>query len=191
MVDTSGSMEASPQKSGWGITLSAAAYAVDVIPASASCELVTFSDKIRRESSDFENRNLVGTRVLDLAKKQPKGRTSLFDSIDQVRAESKELQFGDGIYVVTDGGDNKSRVSLPKLKEELIRREIRVFVFLVEREGRQSDEEISGASKVEELPNPPAELSCGFLWLKSRGAGGHNWTGWLRKSLVKSREYTA
>ena len=49
MVDSSGSMESSPQKGGWGITLPAAAYAVDVLPASASTALVTFSDKLRRE----------------------------------------------------------------------------------------------------------------------------------------------
>jgi hypothetical protein len=73
MVDTSGSMEASPQKSGWGITLPAAAYAVDVLPASASPALVTFSDKLWLESSDFENPTLVGARVLDLAKRQPTG----------------------------------------------------------------------------------------------------------------------
>jgi len=149
MVDSSGSMEASPQKSGWGITLPAAAYAVDAVPASASLALVTFSDKLRRESSDFENRKLVGGRVLDLAKRQPKGPTSLFDSIDQVLVEFKELHFGDAIYLVTDGGDNKSRISLRKLEEELISRGVRVFVFLVMRGVSRTEEEMSGASQMD------------------------------------------
>jgi len=144
MVDSSGSMEASPQKSGWGITLPAAAYAVDVLPASASPALVTFSDKLRRESSDFENRKLVGARVLNLAKRHPEGPTSLFDSIDQVLVEFQELHFGDAIYLVTDGLDNKSRISLPKLEKELISRGVRVFVFLVVREGSRTEEEMSG-----------------------------------------------
>ena len=149
MVDSSGSMEASPQKTGWGITLPAAAYAVDVLPASASPALVTFSDKLRLESSDFENRKLVGARVLHLAKRQPRGPTSLFDSIDQVLVEFKELHFGDAIYVVTDGGDNKSKISLPKLEEELISRGVRVFVFLVVRARSRTEEEISGASQMD------------------------------------------
>ena len=149
MVDSSGSMEASPQKSGWGITLPAAAYAVDVVPASASLALVTFSDKLRRESNDFENRKLVGGKVLDLAKRQPKGPTSLFDSIDQVLVEFKELHFGDAIYLVTDGRDNKSRISRRKLEEELISRGVRVFVFLVGRGGSRTEEEMSGASQMD------------------------------------------
>lgn len=149
MVDTSGSMEASPQKHGWGIGLPAAAYAVEVVPASAASELVTFSDTLRRESSDFEDLKLVGARVLDLAKRQPKGRTSLFDSIEQVVIEFKELHFGDAIYVVTDGGDNRSTVSLPKLKEELISRGIRVFLFLVARGGPRTEEEMSGAAEMD------------------------------------------
>jgi hypothetical protein len=149
MVDSSGSMEASPQKSGWGITLPAAAYAVDVLPASASSALVTFSDNLRRESSDFENRKLVGARVLDLANRQPKGPTSLFDSIDQVLVEFKELHFGDAIYLVTDGMDNKSRISLPKLEKELISRGVRVFVFLIARARSRTEEEMSGASQMD------------------------------------------
>lgn len=149
MVDTSGSMEASPQKRGWGSGLPAAAYAVEVVPASASSELVTFSDELRRESSDFENRKLVSARVLDLAKRQPKGRTSLFDSIERVLIEFKELHLGDAIYVVTDGGDNRSTGSLPKLKEELISRGIRVLLFLVARGGPQTEEEMSGAAELD------------------------------------------
>jgi len=149
MVDTSGSMEASSQKSGWGITLLAAAFAADVVPASAAAALATFSDKLRRESSDFENRQLVGARVLDLAKRHPEGPTSLFDSIDQVLIEFKELNLGDAIYVVTDGGDNKSRISLRRLEEQLISRGVRVFVFLVLQGGSRTEEEVSGASQMD------------------------------------------
>jgi hypothetical protein len=149
MVDSSGSMEASPQESGWGVTLPAAAYAVDVLPASASPAVVTFSDKLRLESSGFENRKLVGARVLDLAKRQTKGPTSLFDSIAQVLLEFKELHFGDAIYVVTDGGDNKSRISLPKLEEGLISRGVRIFVFLVVGRRFRTEEEKIGASQMD------------------------------------------
>jgi VWA domain containing CoxE-like protein len=145
MVDSSGSVEASPQQSKWGIALPAAAYAAYVVPASASSELTTFSDKLRRESSDFENRKVVQTRIFDLAKRQPKGRTSLFDSVHQVLTEFKELHFGDAIYIVTDGGDNNSRISRAKVTEELISRGIRAFVFLVQQRPPQTEEERSGA----------------------------------------------
>jgi hypothetical protein len=144
MLDSSGSLQASDQQSRWGIGLPAAAYAANVVPASASSELVTFSDKLHRESSDFENRKLVQGRIFDLAKKQPKGRTSLFDSVHQVLAEFKELQSGDAIYLVTDGGDNKSRISRTEVTGELISQGIRVFVFLVVQGTPQTEEERSG-----------------------------------------------
>ena len=145
MLDSSGSLQASEQQSRWGIGLPAAAYAANVVPASASSQLVTFSDKIRRESSDFENRKVVQGRIFDLSKKQPKGRTSLFDSVHQVLAEFKELHSGDAIYLVTDGGDNKSKISRAEVTDELISRGIRVFVFLVAQGTPQTEEERSGA----------------------------------------------
>jgi hypothetical protein len=145
MLDSSGSLGASLQQSRWGIGLPAAAYAANVIPASASSELVTFSDKLHRESSDFENRNLVQSRIFGLAKKEPKGHTSLFDSIHQVLTEFNELHSGDAIYLVSDGGDNNSRISRGQAIDELISRGIRVFVFLVYQGTPQSEEERSGA----------------------------------------------
>jgi len=152
MVDTSGSMEASEQKRGWGVALPAAAYAVDAVPASASVALATFSDKLQQESSDFENPKIVGGRVLDLKSRQPQGMTRLFDSIHQVLVDFTELRSGDAIYVVTDGGDNKSRISQVKLIQELIVRGIRVFVFLVQRPNEpQTVEERSGAYQMEDL----------------------------------------
>lgn len=144
MVDSSGSVEASPQQRGWGLAVPAAAYAAYVVPASASSELVTFSDKLLRESSDFENRKVVQAKVFDLAKRQPKGRTSLFDSVHQVLTEFNELHFGDAIYIVTDGGDNNSRISRRKVIEELISRGVRAFVFLVQQGTPQTEEERRG-----------------------------------------------
>jgi hypothetical protein len=146
MVDSSGSLEASPQQSGWGIALPAAAYAASVVPESASSELITFSDKLRRESGDFENRKVVQARIFDLAKRKPNGGTSLFDSVHQVLTEFKELHFGDAIYIVTDGGDNNSRISRANVAKELISRGIRVFVFLVQQRPPVTEEEKSGAS---------------------------------------------
>ena len=145
MLDSSGSLEVSTQQSRWGIGLPAAAYAANVIPASASSELVTFSDKLQRESSDFESRKVVQARIVDLVKKHPKGRTSLFNSVHQVLTEFKELQRGDAIYLVTDGGDNNSRISSAEVLEELINRGIRVFVFLVVQGTPDTEEERRGA----------------------------------------------
>jgi hypothetical protein len=75
-------------------------------------------------------------------KGNPRGPTPLFDSMAQVLVEFKELHVGGAICVVTDGGDNKSRISLPKLEGELISRGVRVFVVLVVRGGSRTEEEM-------------------------------------------------
>ena len=147
MVDSSGSMEP-PHKNGWGLTIPAAVFAASVIPESASSALVTFSEKLHRESNDFENRKRLEASILGLAKERPKGETALFDSIHRALIVFPELRFGDAIYIVTDGGDNKSKISLAKLEEETLSRGVRVFVFLVSRGGFRTVEESSGASQV-------------------------------------------
>lgn len=151
MVDTSGSM--APPGRGWGLTLPAAGYAVEAIPANASSTLVTFADKVESGAKTFEEKPATIAAVLELAKVQPKGSgsTALFDSIDHVLAEFQELRFGDAIYLVTDGGDNRRRVSLPQLEEKLISRGIRALVFLVVKGGFQTHEEAEGVSEVEAL----------------------------------------
>jgi hypothetical protein len=63
------------------------------------------------------------------------------------------LAFGDAIYVVTDAGDNKSRMSIAQLKQELTSRGIRIFAFVLQHEGPQSEEENEGASELEDLAN--------------------------------------
>jgi hypothetical protein len=152
MIDSSGSMEASLQKRGWGVGLATADYAVDVVPASATVALVTFSDKLQRESSGFENPKVVGTRVVDLKRTEPHRMTRLFDSIHQVLTDFTELQSGDAIYLVTDGGDNKSVISPGKLRQELIVRGIRVFLFLVSSLNVfHTAEELDGASEIQRL----------------------------------------
>lgn len=148
LVDSSGSMQ--PQQTrGWGMTIAAAAYAVDVIPPSASSELITFSDKLQHESSGFENRKLIGARVLDLAKREPRGRTSLFDTINET-VQSGDLRFGDAIYLVTDGDDTQSKISLRKVNQDVISRGIRIFVFLVTN-GFHTEEEVAGVSQMEAI----------------------------------------
>jgi hypothetical protein len=151
LVDSSGSMEASPQRAGWGVALPAAAYAVDVIPANASAMLVTFSDKLVKQSSNFENREAVGKKVLALAKTPPGGPTSLFGSMNQILGDFPELKSGDAIFVVTDGADNKSETSIHVLSDKLASRGLRLFVFLASRKSFETEEEKSGAVEMEKL----------------------------------------
>jgi hypothetical protein len=91
---------------------------------------------------------MVRARLLDLKKRQPQGATLLWDSIRQILVDFTELQLGDAIYVVTDGGDNRSKIPPAQLRQELIVRGVRIFAFLV---GQPLTVEEGGAGRMEEL----------------------------------------
>lgn len=183
MVDTSGSMSPSPQRSGWGIALRTAAFAYASIPSDSSVALVTFGDKVRGVSDGFQNRPTVGRRMLDLAKQEPTGRTALFDSIDQALSLLRVPQLGDAIYLVTDGGDNKSQVSIRKLKEKLAVHGVRVFVFLVPIDGVMTVEEAEGQSQMRDL----AEYTGGYVIRAPWHEIGTNDKAWLTRVATQIR----
>ena len=183
MVDMSGSMNPSPQRSGWGIALRTAAFAYASIPPDASVALVTFGDKVQGVSEGFLDRAKVGIRMLDLAKLEPTGRTALFDSIDQALSLLQVPQLGDAIYLVTDGGDNRSQVSIRKLKEKLAVHGVRVFVFLVPIEGVMTVEEGEGQSQMGEL----AEYTGGYVIRAPWHEIGTNDEAWLTRVATRIR----
>jgi hypothetical protein len=130
MVDTSARMRTSPWESSLRVVLTVAEFAANTLPSESSALLLTFGDDVIPESDEFETRQQVGQRILDLSEKKPRGRTLLFDAIDKALATFGDAQFGDSIYLVTDGGDDGSKISYSKIREKLAQRGVRVFVFL-------------------------------------------------------------
>lgn len=122
---------------------------------------------------------------LDLAKTEPQGRTALFDSVDQALSLFCTPQPGDAIYVVSDGGDNRSRVSFSKLKEKLVSHGVRVFVFALPVEQfRTTSEEHYSEDRMEGL----AEFSGGYVirvpWSEIAGKE----QSWLERSAIQIRD---
>jgi len=131
LVDTSASMSGSPQDHRWGVGLLASGFASDAVPLNAAVMLLTVGEKITQKSKDFQTRSEVQQEILSLKDQAPAGRTPLLDSIERAASMFGVPQFGDAIYLVSDGGDNKSTVTLSKLQPQLIERGIRVFSFSV------------------------------------------------------------
>ena len=149
LIDASGSMGPSVQGSGWGIGLPAAKFAADALPPGASVALGTFSEHL--ELSEFQDQTSLTNQVLALGKQEPSHRTALYDAVSNASSRFKTPQFGDTIFVVTDGGDNHSSIRLPKLEDELVARGVRVFVFLVANQQIRTAEERQGPVDMEEL----------------------------------------
>lgn len=131
LIDTSGSMSASGQDHRWGLGLLISGFAADTVPINAAVILVTVGEKVTQQSKDFETRAKVQQRVLALKDEVPAGRTPLLDSIENAISIFGVPRFGDAIYLVSDGGDNRSTVTLSKLQPQLIEQGIRVFAFEV------------------------------------------------------------
>ncbi|MBZ5650878.1 MAG: hypothetical protein LAO18_10380 [Acidobacteriia bacterium] len=121
--------------------------------------------------------------MLDVAKQEPTGRTALFDSIDQALSLFQITQLGDAIYLVTDGEDNKSQVSIRKLKEKLAVHGVRVFVFLVPIDGVMTVEEAEGQSQMGEL----AEYTGGYVIRAPWQEIGTNDEAWLTRVATRIR----
>ena len=150
LVDTSGSMRPPNGEHISGIGLETAKFAADSIPPGSSLALGTFSEQL--QLSEFQDTTGPTKPYLALGKLKPQHRTALYDAVSNASSRFKTPLFGDTIYVVTDGGDNHSSISLPQLEDELIAHGVRVFVFLAY-EGMRflTPEEREGPTNMEEL----------------------------------------
>lgn len=151
MLDTSGSMSAHSTRNAWGTTLATASFAVEAIPDSSTAALAIFAREVHRESPDFESRDAVAQRVLNLKVREPYGATALYRSLERALDDSTELRFGDIIYLVTDGGNNEGNATRSDAARKLIARGIRVFVFLVESDQPLTPEESAGQAEIQGL----------------------------------------
>jgi hypothetical protein len=163
LTDTSGSM--GPPKGGprWGIGLQIAEFAAAAISPEASVALGTFGEHL--QVSEFQNRTSIVEQVLALRKIEPKGKTALYNALSSTSSLFKRPQFGDSIYLVTDGGDNHSSVDLRQLEDDLIARGVRVFVFLVSANTPyHTPEEREGPDNMADLARTTGGILISLQW---------------------------
>ena len=127
LADTSGSMGGLSQN--WRNSLLAVGFALDSLPPHSPVALATFSNKT--DVSGFGDPEQIRQKLSALAESKPHGTTALYDAINTASQLFGAPQFGDTIYLVTDGGDNHSVAGLKVVANKLINRGIRVFAFVV------------------------------------------------------------
>lgn len=74
-------------------------------------------------------RRLEGLRTLELPTKGSR-RTAVYDAIHSALLMLNPPQFGDVVYAITDGEDNRSRQREGQLERGLLDRQARLFVFM-------------------------------------------------------------
>jgi hypothetical protein len=133
LLDTSSSM-LGVDSGKWPLALRVAQDIVKSFPLRYHISLYTFSAGIEL-SLDSGSREALLAKLQELAparKALPGGLrlTALFDSIDIAIAGQSPLERGDVLYVITDGGDNRSQKRIRVAESELLSKGIRLFAFL-------------------------------------------------------------
>jgi hypothetical protein len=164
LVDTSGSMGGISQR--WKNSLLAVGFALDSLPPHSPVALVTFSNKT--DVWGFGDPEQIRQKLLALTQSKPHGATALYDAIHAASRLFGTPQFGDTIYIVTDGGDNHSAASLKLLVNTLIQHGIRIFAFVVR-----------PAPGDPAPPSPEVQAGVDFIeFVKSTGGG------WIEAQLT-------
>ena len=154
VLDASGSMA-----SKWQRTVEFAVQIVQDSPSSTEFALVIFAgDELRTVEFGKTGPEFI-TEIMSFKNVQPSGRTGLRDAMWKAVSMFQPSRAGDTIVVVSDGGDNQSKVSLRRLREAMWSREIRVmFAELM-------DHDFSGETELGDAADLGwfAESSGGFL----------------------------
>jgi len=143
VLDTSGSMSGKMDKA----RLAARAFWQAANPEDEAF-LVTFSDRAELQG-DFTNDIAdIQSRLLFAA---PKGKTALIDAVDLAMRHLKSAQnTRKALLVISDGGDNNSRVSKSELLRYAKEADVQIYGIGIH-DGSSSPEEMSGPLLLEQL----------------------------------------
>ncbi|HST08861.1 MAG TPA: VWA domain-containing protein [Terriglobales bacterium] len=140
LIDLSGSMR-TPGK--LKVVSELARGFVDASPANSPFSLLTFGNPLD-DQLGFPASKEVILQKLQAIKREPPGTkggyTALFDAMTKAIEMFGSAQPGDVVFLVSDGGDNRSRTRMRDVKRLLLERGIRLFC-LVPFEGSLKDEE--------------------------------------------------
>lgn len=146
LLDLSGSAEKSAELA----RVVAGNFAVSVQPVKPRIALVLFSGRII-DSLDFTHSP---SEIINKLTHLPpgKGTTALLDSIDYAAGLFQRSEPGDAIYLISDGGDNYSKLHVGSLEKKLLANGIRLFAFYTQ--GKltpESEEDRQGAALLASL----------------------------------------
>jgi hypothetical protein len=171
LLDMSGSMAGEPDNKKWWIAREALEDLLAETPSDVSIALLTFSDHVR-DVFDFSQKRTSMAVWLKQGEShggddRVRGRTAIFDALLAATKMLGSARPGDAIYVITDGGDNSSRLLATNIRKLLLQSGIRLFVFLFA-EQRWPGETQSGTDSLMEI----ARATGGFVFgISARRSG--------------------
>jgi hypothetical protein len=115
---------------------------------------MTFADRVempaplsadRRLAEEWLDSNTAGQAV------SVKGRTAMYAAIEAAEKQLEPTQPGDAIYIITDAGENASKVRGSDVEKSLVAAGIRLFAFLLVSSGPRTEEETEGTNELQLL----------------------------------------
>jgi hypothetical protein len=135
LLDTSGSMRKGVYSSGKAsLAYWVVADAITRLPADVSIAVVDFNERVDRKLDFSVSRGRVASEIKERAKSPDssmRGKTALFDAIENVLDQVPNPTPGDAIYVITDGVDNRSHIGVAQLEKRLQQVGVRLHLFLL------------------------------------------------------------
>ena len=129
LLDVSGSMTEK-----WQVARAAAWDLVATLQPGSRASLMTFSEKAEIETALSPNLKVIQDWVTNQTAGPPKslrGRTALYAAVQAAVAQLQPTEPGDAIYVISDGGENASRVNKPRVEEALSSAGVRLFGLII------------------------------------------------------------
>jgi hypothetical protein len=127
VLDASGSMG-----NKWGLEIYEAEGLLSTDPDS-SFALITFATHIRDRIDFTQGRKKISDELAGLqspAKAGPEGRTALRDALTAAVDLLRPAQLGDAIYLISDGGENASKVKDTQFRDVLVSAGVRLFALI-------------------------------------------------------------
>jgi hypothetical protein len=174
ILDFSSSMRTAPGK--WRVVEAVSLGLVEAASRADPLAFVTFDENVIN-SFGFSTPKEMLTEAIEQLKghaDRKLRRTALFDAVYSTIDSFGSPQPGDTIFLVTDGGDNRSRRTLPEIQNLLVQKQVRVFTALF----------VDGA------PPTPEELrgrEVGDLVASHWRAGGEAWSSSSRRGWCLGR----
>ena len=135
---------------------------LEEIPSRSSLAFGFFSDDVRLSNGFTSNPEEIRKALIQLHSRPIKGKTALFDALDEGLKLFKQPMPGDSIFLVSDGGENRSRVSEKQLETRVRESGIRLFAIVAIHKTPSPEEEIG----LPLLPELAADTGGGALNLR-------------------------
>ena len=164
LLDVSASMTGDVGAKKWAIARSAVQGLVASAPSKTNIFLITFAEKIEQQLDATFDRQAITNWLNAPSTSDPKtlkGHTALFAAIMEAFKRLEPTQPGDAIFVVTDGGENKSMISGKQVRRQLQTSGVRLFTFLL-KSWFPSSEEDSGATELEKMVRSSGGFEIGL-----------------------------